>query len=97
MSALTLKIVTPDGNDRMIECDSVTLWMAADTKGRQEGSIGIRKGHADAVIALGNGPLEARQDGKALFSARTEGGFATVLGNTITVITNHLTENPSDL
>ena len=97
MSALTLKIVTPDGNDRVISCDSVTLWMSADSKGRQEGSIGIRKGHTEAVIALGNGPLEAHQEGKLIFSARSEGGFATVLNDTITVITNHLTENSSDL
>ncbi|MBQ6518465.1 MAG: hypothetical protein IJI14_07085 [Anaerolineaceae bacterium] len=96
MSALTLKIVTPDGNDRMIECDSVTLWMAADSKGKQEGSIGIRRGHTEAVIALGNGPLEAHQEGQLTFSARSEGGFATVLNNTITVITNHLAEKLPD-
>lgn len=91
MSPLTLKIVTPDGEDREISCDSVSLWMAPDQKGRQEGSIGIRKGHTNAVIALGNGSVAALQDGKSVFSGRTEGGFATVLNNTVTVITNHLT------
>ena len=90
MSFLSLKIVTPEGDDRVIPCDSVTLWMAPDAKGKGEGSIGIRKGHTEAVIALGNGPLEAHLDGKSVFSARTEGGFATVLNDIVTVITNHI-------
>ena len=90
MSPLTLKIVTPEGDDRSIGCDSVNLWMAPDSKGKGEGSFGIRKGHVDAVIALGNGPLEAHLEGKTVFSARTEGGFVTVLHDTVTVITNHL-------
>ena len=90
MSPLTLKIVTPEGDDRTLSCDSVILWMAPDARGKGEGSIGIRKGHTDAVIALGNGPLEAHLEGKSVFSARTEGGFATVLRDTVTVITNHL-------
>ena len=90
MSPLTLKIVTPEGDDQTLSCDSVILWMAPDSKGRGEGSFGIRKGHAEAVIALGSGPLEAHLEGKSVFSARTEGGFVTVLRDTVTVITNHL-------
>lgn len=87
MSPLTLKIVTPEGDDRIVACDSVNLWMAPDTKGKGEGSFGIRKGHVEAVIALGNGPLEAHLEGKSVYSARTEGGFATILKDTVTVVT----------
>ncbi len=87
MSELTLKIVTPEGVNETLECDSVSLWMAPDSRGKGEGSIGIRKGHVDAVIALGNGKVEARRNGAAVFSAETEGGFATVLNNTVTVVT----------
>ena len=91
MSApLTLKIVTPEGVDQSFDCDSVTLWMAPDAKGNGEGSIGIRKGHAEAVIALGNGPLEARLSGSMVFSGISEGGFATVRSDIITVVTPHL-------
>ncbi len=90
MSALTLKIVTPEGVDQTVSCDSISLWMASDKKGIGEGSIGIRKGHTDAVIALGNGNIEARLDGRTVFSAGTEGGFATVLDDIVTVVTNHL-------
>ena len=90
MSSLTLKIVTPEGVNRTIECDSVTLWMAPDQKGRSEGSIGIRKGHTDAVIALGNGPAQARQGDKLMFSAKTSGGFATVVRDTVTIVSPHI-------
>ena len=87
MSRLTLKIVTPEGVNESVECDSVSLWMAPDSRGRGEGSIGIRRGHVDAVIALGNGKIEGRQNGKTVFSAETEGGFATVREDTVTVVT----------
>ena len=90
MTGLTLKIVTPDGMDRTVDCDSILLWMAADTSGKGEGSIGIRQGHVNAVIALGNGPIEARLKGSKVFEAETEGGFATVMNDTVTVVTQHL-------
>ena len=91
MSPLTLKIVTRDGVDRTVSCDSVTLWMAPDSRGKGEGFIGIRKGHVDTVIGLGNGKTEAHLDGQLVFSAVTEGGFATVLNDTVTVVTPHTT------
>lgn len=90
MSPLTLKIVTPEGVDRTVDCESISLWMAPDAKGKGEGSIGIRQGHVDAVIALGNGPIEARKEGQAIFSARSEGGFATVLQDIVTIVTPHV-------
>lgn len=90
MSSLKLKIVTPEGENRDIDCDSVILWMAADRNGRGEGSIGIHKGHTDAVIALGCGPLKALQNGNPVFTTKTNGGFATVLNDTITVVTPNI-------
>ena len=87
MSALTLKVVSPDGLNRTVECDGVILWMAPDRSGKGEGSIGIRKDHVNAVIALGSGKIEAHLDGKTVYSGRSEGGFATVLDNTVTVVT----------
>ena len=90
MSSLTLKIVTPEGVDRTVSCDSISLWMAPDTKGKGEGSIGIRKGHVDAVIALGSGPIEGRENGQTVFSARSNGGFATVLKDVVTIVTPHV-------
>ena len=90
MSSLTLKIVTPEGVDRTVCCESISLWMAPDTKGKGEGSIGIRKGHVDAVIALGKGPIEGRENGQTIFSAQSDGGFATVLKDVVTIVTPHV-------
>ena len=90
MSALTLKIVTPEGVDKSVECDSVILWMAPDSKGEGEGSLGIRKGHAEAVVALGKGPLKASLNGTPVFFAETDGGFATVLNDVVSVVTPHV-------
>ena len=90
MSTLTLKIVTPEGIDRTIDCDSVSLWMAPDSKGKGEGSIGIRKDHVNAVIALGNGPVTAQRQGNTIFSAQSDGGFATIRDNVITVVSQHI-------
>ena len=89
MSALTLKIVSPEGLDHTVECDSVILWMAPDHSGKGEGSIGFRKDHVNTVVALGSGPMEARLEGETVYSGCTEGGFATVLDNVITVVTPH--------
>ena len=93
MSALTLKIISPEGASQIVGCDSVTLWMAPDVNGKGEGSIGIRKGHTDAVIALGSGPVHAHLDGNEVFSAKSEGGFATVLHDTVTIVTPKIMRN----
>ena len=87
MSSLKLKIVTPEEEGRNIVCDSVILWMAADKNGKGEGSIGIHKGHTNAVISLGSGPIKALQNGNPIYIAKTDGGFATVLNDTVTVVT----------
>ena len=92
MSALTLKIVSPQGVGLTVNCDSISLWMAPDRRGKGEGSIGIRKGHANAVIALGTGKAEAKLDGKTVYTAVTEGGFATVLDDTVTVVTQKIVQ-----
>ena len=91
MSALTLKVMTPDGIDQNVECDGVTLWMAPDRSGKGEGSVGILKGHVNTIIALGTGPIEAHRGGHIVYSARSEGGIATVLNNTVTVISHSIT------
>ena len=90
MSALTLKIVTPEGLDQTVECDGVILWMAPDRFGKGEGRIGFRKDHVNTVIALGSGKIEAHLEGKTVYSGHTEGGFATVLDNVITVVSPHV-------
>ena len=89
---LLFRILTPLKDVASFHCDEVNLVEKDNAEG-QGGSIGILRGHLPAVIALEeNSPVTASAKGKTVFSARTEGGFVTVLHDTVTVITNHLSE-----
>lgn len=83
---LTLVILCPGGKAGETHCDSVDLFAADNAQGQGGGSIGIRKGHMPAVIALAAGKVTARADGKTVLTAETDGGFATVKNNIVTVI-----------
>ena len=85
---LILKIVTPRGTDKKIECDSINLSMAGGDK-MKEGSIGIHHGHENAVIALKKGMCTARLSGKIVLEKELDGGFAVVKDNCVSVITDN--------
>lgn len=84
---LTLKIVSKDGVRPPIECDSVHLTVADDNMGRGGGSMGIREGHIKSLICLEKGPVTAFIEGKETYSCITDGGFATVEEDVVTVVT----------
>ena len=83
---LVLKIITQEGALPEVYCDSIRVDIAEDTKGRGDGSYGIRKGHAEALLALGKGKIRACENGKEIFSHPVNGGFATISKNIITVL-----------
>lgn len=83
---LTLKIITPEGTLPDIFCDSITLAVSDNEKGKGGGSCGIRNGHADSLIALGSGEIRAFTKGEQVFSHSCKGGFARVSKNIITVL-----------
>lgn len=85
---LTLRIVTPQGVALEIACDSVSLPLADDQSGEGGGSIGVRRGHAKAALALSQGSVSAHAGGKALASTAIEAGFASIENDTVTVITS---------
>lgn len=82
---LTLKITSPDGSLPEVYCDSITLCIADNLKGTGGGSYGIRKGHADALIAIGKGEIRAFADGVQIFSHPGDRGFARICKSTITI------------
>ena len=86
MSTLELRIVSPEGELAELECDSVHMIMPDDSTGHGGGSIGIRHGHQDAIIALAAGNVEAYMDEKKIFSQEIEGGFAIVKDNKVKVL-----------
>lgn len=88
MGELTLRIVTTRGAGEPVACQSVHLAVCDDENGRGGGSCGIRPGHVRALFSLAeDGPVTALREGRTVFSGRCGGGFATVDGDEVTVVT----------
>ena len=91
---MTLRLLTPAGLSEEIACDDVILTQRDSVTGRGGGFVGVRAGHAPAVIALGEGPVEASLGAKTVFRASISGGFASVKDDVVTVITDHADVDP---
>lgn len=85
---LTLKIITPKGLIPDILCDSIILTVCDNEKGKGGGSYGIKKGHANAIIATDSGRILAKAGDNVLFSEIFGEGFAVIDNNTVTVTAN---------
>lgn len=77
--ALTLDIITPDHKVLSTEADQVIL-------PTESGEAGILAGHMPMVTKIVAGELKVLKDGQSEFIA-VDHGFAKVLGNTISVLT----------
>jgi len=85
---LKLRILTPAGAVAETECDTVLLTLADGRNGRGGGSVGIRSGHAAAIMALADGEATAERDGKAVLRAHVASGFASVSDDVVTVLSD---------
>ncbi len=83
---LTLKVVLPEGLLCQTQCDSVNVFIVDDKNGKGAGSYGIRRGHAKAVLCLGEGKIEAFDGEKSVFSKQTGGGFADIENDVVSVV-----------
>lgn len=90
---LTFTLFTPHRKFPTVECDSVRLSIADRVSGDFSGSYGIRKGHAKTVLALAPGKISVSLEGKEIFSAETQGGFATVQNNEVRVTADGVEES----
>ena len=84
---LRLLLLTPDGKKAEAMCDSVIMLAADDEKGRGGGSFEIRKGHIPALAALVPGEVLGRTKNEVVLRAETDGGFARVDGDSVTILT----------
>lgn len=75
---LSLRIITPNGVAAEAACDAVTLPVADGISGEGGGSMGIRRGHVRAMIALAEGVVHARLHGNTVLSIAVESGLASV-------------------
>ncbi len=89
---MQLIIATPKGSTTPIECDSIHINICDDTKGKNGGNYGIRKGHAKALFSLEKGNVTALLNGETVYSATTTKGFATVDKDKVTVVVEEVIE-----
>lgn len=85
---ITLRIFNCIGEVQSLSCDSVTLCAKDNAKGQFGGSIGIHRGHADALIALSDSPILAYSGGTVLAEIPISNGFAFVSRNIVTVFSD---------
>lgn len=78
---LLLRIITPAGIALETACSSVLMPLADDKNGKGGGSIGVRHGHIDAVMALSEGTVRAGG-----LCVDIGAGLASVENDTVTVI-----------
>ena len=84
---LTFRLITPDGIMTDCECTAVDMTACADKNGQGGGSVGIRRGHLPAVIALESGSkIKITLQNGDRQTVKVDGGFAEVADNTVTVI-----------
>ena len=66
-----------------------------DASGKGGGSLGVRRGHLPAVVALEEGgTLRVTRGGETVYSARVQNGFARISREEVTVLTPKAEELP---
>lgn len=82
---LTLRVMQKTQPPQIVECDSIRLVAKDDANKKGGGSLGIRKGHVDALIALDKGKVCALLKGSEVFLMEIGGGVAHVSRDVVTI------------
>ena len=85
-----LVFASPGAPETVVRCDAVSFTVPDGTKGKNGGSVGIRPGHINAMMALDSGKISARLEGHDVLSCVTSGGFAMVEDHRVTVLSDDL-------
>lgn len=85
-----LVLSSPGTQEMAVRCDAVSFTVPDGIKGKNGGSVGIRPGHINAMMALASGKITARFDGRDVLSCTVDGGFAMVEGHRVTVLSDGL-------
>ena len=90
---LRFRLLTPAGEGFSGPCDYVELTAKDDAAGNGGGSLGIRRGHLPAVVALEEGGrVRVLREGETAYAARVRGGFARITREEVTVLTPEVME-----
>jgi F0F1-type ATP synthase epsilon subunit len=91
---LRFRLLTPAGEAYSGPCDDVELTAKDDAAGNGGGSLGIRRGHIPAVVALEEGGrVRVLLEGETVFAAHVRGGFARIDRESVTVLTAEIVEH----
>ena len=85
-SAVTLRLLTPQGLVSELRCRSVQLPLMDRADGRGGGSYAVFPGHTRAVLALEAGLVRARAEQKDILKVRIPRAFASVEGDVVTIL-----------
>ena len=85
---LRLRILTPKGSVGGAYCDSVHLSVPDDENGAGGGSMGVRRGHMPAFVALNDDKVTAFSGGIPVFTAMVHGGVAEISDDVVTILTD---------
>lgn len=86
MNGLTFILLTPKGELARAECACVTFFARDNDRGEGGGSMGIRRGHTQALAALEEGSvIKLRSEGRVTDAFRVSRGFAGVKDDVVTV------------
>ena len=90
---VTLTVAAPDREPVTVRCDSVRLIVSDSLDGKRPGgSVGIRRGHIPALLAVAPGAVHAFAGGREIFSCETSGGIASVGGDLVALTTGSFTQ-----
>lgn len=88
---ILLTLIVPDGKKTCIRCDSVRFSVQDGVKNKNAGgSVGIRPGHTDALMAVDAGQVMAGSAGKTVLQCTVDAGLAMVDRETVTILTDRV-------
>ncbi|MBE6726174.1 MAG: hypothetical protein E7576_13450 [Ruminococcaceae bacterium] len=87
--AVVLRVCSANRDELRIECESVRFSIPDGADGKKSGGLyGIRRGHADALMAVAPGKVTALSGGKTIFSCSVGEGLAVITGDGVTILTD---------
>lgn len=87
---MTLTVTTPDAA-QTASVDAVSFTVPdGEGKTARGGSVGIRPGHTDALMAVAAGDVVGRMRGEEVLRIKVAAGFAVVRAHAVTVITDRV-------
>ena len=94
---IALRLISPDRGELKIDCDSVRFSLPDSKDGKiPGGSVGIRRGHTDALMAVAPGTVLAFSGGKKIFSCEVGAGFAVVSKEGVSILTERFYKETAD-